>query len=100
MLRVLQVTYFMHVIWGDNIRFLLVEHDNFVILLPRCGQVVEVYPDVSVAPGLQVHGEHQRVPIVQEVVDLVISGQGGDHWVIRLQAKVLARLILCFNFIL
>lgn len=67
-----KLSYLVHVFWSDDVWFFFKEHDDLVILLPGCGKVVEVDPDVSVRSRLQVHGEHQNIAIIKEVVHLLI----------------------------
>ena len=82
----------MHVIWSYNVRLLFVEHDDLVILLPRCGEIIEMDSDVTVRSGFHVHGENQGIAVVQEVVHLLIPRQGGDHRIVWRDPKILTRL--------
>ena len=82
----------MHVVRRDDVWLPLVEYDDLVVLLSRAGQVVQVDPLLSVRPGLQVHGQNQSVPVIQEIVRRRIVRHHSYCGVRGQDLKVVARL--------
>ena len=82
----------MHVVRRDDVWLPLVEYDDLVVLLSRAGQVVQVDPLLSVRPGLQVHGQNQSVPVIQEIVRRRIVRHHSYGGVRGQDLKVVARL--------